>query len=256
MNIYEIEKAIDNMEIYEKDYDTIQLLINNTDISFFTKVLEEVLLGNLYWSDFETILANNEYQELLKNTLETQSKLNEEINRLIEFRRNTDRPFDPKSTLLGIIETDDKNQKKLYEEEYENLRKNFIYEMLSYNQNDTIIARACKNRIANAINNGELFLKSIIDNNEIKIGDTVIGKIENNEIFAKKDNENYEKIEVLNPNDILFSADKFIIPISEKYQYLDKTDNEFMKNYSVSEDMMKKIKASALLLRRYNVFSE
>jgi hypothetical protein len=54
----DILEKIDNLKLYEKDYDTLLNLLNNADDKFFVKVLEEILNGNLYIQDFERFFEN------------------------------------------------------------------------------------------------------------------------------------------------------------------------------------------------------
>lgn len=95
MLLSEVLSAIESMNIYKKDYDIIVDLINYGDKELFTKILEEVLAGNLYWSDLETLLANTKYPEILKKSLSNQLEIQSEIKKFTALRQT-----------LGKIEVD------------------------------------------------------------------------------------------------------------------------------------------------------
>ena len=66
---------IDNMVLYDREYDVVKTLIEYADPRFFTKVLEEVVDGNMYWIDFYPILDTPRFREMLSDTMETQARL-------------------------------------------------------------------------------------------------------------------------------------------------------------------------------------
>ena len=74
MNREQILMGIDNMKnLREKDYATIDFLLKNTSPRLFTKIIEEVLLGNLYISDFESLLSDSQrekYNDIIQQEYE------------------------------------------------------------------------------------------------------------------------------------------------------------------------------------------
>ena len=133
LSVNELLIAIDEMEIYKKDYDIIQTLLNSGDDEFFVKMLEEVINGNLYWSDFEHNLANTNYPDVLRQQLKTQKELNDTVRKLVLLRRNVnpDYVYANEGSSLGIVkqysesETESKIQ-EFYNQEMETIRKYFI----------------------------------------------------------------------------------------------------------------------------------
>ena len=167
-NIQEILENINNMDIYQKDYDIIKNLLDMGDDKFFTKILEEVIEGNLYWSDFEHFLANTAYPELLEKNLESQQKIAEKLQQLINLRQRIDINYEydsanPDETLVLIDNYSERPDavamKNLYDSELTRMRGDLLFELTRANSEDTIITRAYKTQLYNAIKNGELVNK-------------------------------------------------------------------------------------------------
>lgn len=102
----EILVGIDKMPLYKKDYDIIKELIKILEPRLFTKIVEEVLEGTLYWSDFEKFFSNTDYHEILRNNLEVQSNLKRDLKLLSDFRKeiyNTDFTMLDNNKSLAVI---------------------------------------------------------------------------------------------------------------------------------------------------------
>lgn len=157
----EILSRIDDMIIYEKDYETILRLMRLLDSKMFTSILEEVILGNLYWSDFEDVLSDTPYSDILPDFIEKQAKLTKDIANIIEFRKthnlNDDKIIDLK-TNLGLF--NDGDNTNYYLEELDNLRNNIIYSILNAEKTDNVIAQAAKVKLYNAIENWKAIYKT------------------------------------------------------------------------------------------------
>lgn len=206
---------VDNLKIYEKDYETLLNLMNNTDGKFFVKVLEEILNGNLYIQDFEQIFEDKKYEEALYQNFKNQKSIKTEITRLIEYRQNIDETYDPDivTKQLGILRPLDTSiYKDLYNVADKEIREDLIYQILSVKPNDQPIIRDAKAKFLSAYEAGNITY-----------------------------------------SDILLFAEDHIIPIDHRYQTLNDADNEFMFENNLTEDEMKKIKALSLFIRRIRV---
>jgi len=214
MTKQEILRKIDELVIYEKDYDTIRFLLNNTTDEFFVKVIEEVLLGNLFFSDFERIFPSGTYETIIKQNLETQDKLRKEIERTIAFRRefgeNSNYTIDLKNTRLGVFLPDEGTDiYNFYQDEKNNVINNQIYELLETIPTDNDVVRTVKFKIYQALEEGKI-----------------------------------------NKEDFLLFAKDYIVPISFENQVLDKTDIDFMVQNNLTQEQVKKIKSLSLFIKR------
>lgn len=176
LSVNELLIAIDEMEIYKKDFDVIQSLLDSGDDEFFVKMLEEVINGHLYWSDFEHNLANTNYPTVLREQLKTQKELNDTIRKIILLRRtiNPDYVYTNQGTSLGIVkqepgnDTEEQRIQSFYESQMDTIRGNILYDLTTAKPDDTILETAFKTRIYNALRNGELVLKYNSDSNVTK----------------------------------------------------------------------------------------
>lgn len=268
---------IDNMILYDREYDVVKTLIDNADPRFFTKVLEEVVDGNMYWIDFYPILDTPRFREMLSDTMETQAKLYDEIRKMSEFRENI-------TTLsyknnLGISRSD-----RSYEELSKAYHDERLYNLLQYTQTDNIMTIACKSALFNAIEN----FKTVENSDTIRPnafgellqvktdGDYKLYKDSDGKTYYEKDGtyydsdgneigddiikgltEDIEFFDYINPDDIIVSADDIIIPIDSRYQVLDDADRSFMMENNMNEFEMKQFKAlRTFIARNVNIGGE
>lgn len=303
----ELMSAVNNMVIYDKDYTIIQNLLNTGDSKFIVKILEEIVDGNLYWSDFESVFGeDNGYQNYLKNNIPAQVDLENKLQELIKFRQALDSNYvyDNETTNIGLVGTEftseneitlegyeteilkltdlfpngisynivsayvDKHSdyskisllnnylkyKKLkidhdfYEQEYTKMRKDVLYTLTQSTESDTELQKACKLRLYNALNNGELLYKNFAD---------YYGKTKDNMTFDGINlinNNTKVNYEYLDPNALLLSIEKSILPLTTEDIVLDATDRDFASYYSLDDDSLKKFKALALFLRRQDYY--
>jgi hypothetical protein len=215
MNLKQFLRKVDNMDIYERDYDTIIKLMNNTDDRFFVKVMEEVVNGNLFFSDFERVFQDDAYADILKTNLEAQAKLESDISRLIDFRKNIlleSYANEAATTRMGMTQQflDDKYY-NFYNEQSEKTVKELYYQLFNNTDNESEIVKAAK----------------------LRVYDTV-----------------FNQSGQLTKDDILFFKESQIIPIDASYQVLNQSDRNFMIEKNLTEDEMKKIKALSIFLKR------
>ena len=88
LNVNNLIQAIDDMTIYKYDYDVISKLLASGDNKLFTKILEEVVNGELTWADFDEYLSNTEFPDVFLSNLENQQKLEKKLKLLIDFRKH------------------------------------------------------------------------------------------------------------------------------------------------------------------------
>jgi hypothetical protein len=204
--------------IYNKDYDTLNFLMNNLEPKLFVKIMEELVKGNLFVSDFERIFLDTEYSSVLKNNLEKQAELDGLMSKIVDFRQVilNDPTFflDPTTSTIGIrrVNNPDDPGYDLYNEQYERTRNRLINEMFSAMPNDSEVVKAVKLRIY-----------SLISNNQ-------------NSGFSF--------------DDLLLFAKSYILPLSIENEILDVYDYEFIYANNISELDMKKIKVLTKLLKR------
>lgn len=85
-NLTDFLTQIDQMKIYEADYPIIMKLLALPE-NLFVKILEEILSGQLYFSDLEDIFADEAYVNLLDQELSAQNELIRKINNTVNFRK-------------------------------------------------------------------------------------------------------------------------------------------------------------------------
>ncbi len=212
-----IEK-INDFPIYEKDYDTLNFLMNNLEPKLFVKIMEELVGGNLFVSDFERIFSDTTYSSVLKDNLEKQAELDELLSRVVDFRQiilnNPAFFLDPKTSAIGIRRVNDPDDPgyDLYNAEYQRTRNKLIREMFSAIPNDSEVVKAVKLRIYSLLQSGQPLGFSF--------------------------------------DDLLLFAKSYILPLSIENESLDIYDYEFMYANGISELDMKKIKILTKLLKR------
>lgn len=266
---------ISNMTIYEKDYATIKTLIKYAPIEFVAAAIEEVANGNLYWSDFEKIMPE-EYSTLLSTSLENQSKITQEIERLVKFREWTNDKYtnSEREDLLfpiGITNSTDETGKnsKRWEKEYKSERDDLIYALLSVKNDDSTLTLAFKEKLLNAIENGKCLFEgddvTVNEDGSVTLSEDLISEfkgVSQDKITATAEDghltiyrttngitEEVAKYLYINPSDILFSVESYVIPVDYRYQVLNETDRAYMIANNCNEDEVKKMKSLLLWIK-------
>jgi hypothetical protein len=144
----EMINAVDRMVIYKKDYETLSLLMANLEDSLFVKILEEILLGNLFFSDFERIFSDSSYSSTLKRNLEAQDKLKKELDRLTAFRDQTDQAI----SLIGLYPPADQNLRVFYNQIKDEEIESQLYSIFESNEDPL----GLKLRIFEALQSGQI----------------------------------------------------------------------------------------------------
>lgn len=85
----ELLNSVDNLILREKDYDTFLKLVTYATPKLFTKIYEEIVLGNLYIKDFEQIFDENA-NELRIDYIEMQDKIQNQYINMYKLRKQVD----------------------------------------------------------------------------------------------------------------------------------------------------------------------
>lgn len=208
MNRQELLDSVNEMAIHEKDYETLMQLMKNTTPRLFTKIMEEIFLGNLHISDFESIFAE-EQRKKYNQTIQDQYLLSKHIEKLTAFRNR----FGSDTAQYDSIGNRISNP------------TNDIFEV----ETDSDAVSFVKDNVMSS-----LFEAGVNDDSitkEIKL--TLYKKI-------------YQDASL--KNDIIVSNGDFLIPISYTKIVLDDYDLKYMHDHDISEEEMKKIKSMALFL--------
>lgn len=240
----ELIQAINTMSLHKRDYDIISKLLSIASDELFTKIVEEVVNGELYWSDFETFLAETNYPDIVENNLKQQDELWKSINRIINIKKSLNEEYKYGPDLYGVAlirsinNSDELN--KVYDEEYRKYRDTVLYELSKVYPNDSSLVKAFKVRFYNAIRNGDIILNS---------KDSNVGVVE--ETYATN-KDNPEKFEYIDPEDVFLFLNEYAIPIDYRFQELTDFDKIFMTQYNIDEALLKQIKSVALFLKVNN----
>lgn len=102
----ELLNSVNNLILREKDYDTFLKLVTYATPKLFTKIYEEIVLGNLYIKDFEPIFDENT-NELRVDYIEMQDKIQNQYINMYKLRKQVD-----ESLTLEKYNQDQKTVKK------------------------------------------------------------------------------------------------------------------------------------------------
>ena len=103
----ELFQKIDTLRIREIDYPTVLLMLNNMSNEMFTKCIEEIVNGNLYFSDFTDVLAGSGYDRALETIFKNQYELGEFIRNTKQLRKDlVVDPYDPGNFLKTAVGID------------------------------------------------------------------------------------------------------------------------------------------------------
>lgn len=243
----EIMTAIDNMPIYREDFDIIENLLDTASDSLISTITEEVLNGELYWSDFERFLDNS-YGDTIKKVLANQQDIKGHYNLYRSLYRLEHNGVEPDENSITVrTNTGKENQDKAADAEVNRVRDNILYLLSLPSQNDTVLSRAMKRSLYNNIRNGKILIRKK-DNTGISYdeGKITVTKADENNV---KTTESYQYID---PKDIFLFLNNYYIPIDYEHQVLDEIDLQYMKTHNIDVGTMKKMKALASQYRLLN----
>lgn len=208
-------ETIDNMEIYKKDYDIIKKILDYGDDALFVKILDEVVSGELEWSDFNEYLTNTEYPNDLKQQLKIQKELSDYADKMIRFKNITNSEL-VKTDKTALFSDSDGNG-KTYTDSYNRIRNELIEKLKYVDERDTLITR--------------IFKEKLIE----KLSETVDGKFINNVFFFLK------------TYNIPLSMEYQIIGVNNN---LSEADREFQKKNNLTDAQIKHLKMVQLLIEQ------
>ena len=129
MNRQELLNKLDNMIIYEKDYDTLNNLVKYCSPKLFTKIIEEIFLGNLYISDFDSVFPDDVSDKISKHIV-SQIDIENRYYNLLALRNQLDINSTFKNNIA--IAPGDTN----YKEELEFAKKNLISDLFETDEKE------------------------------------------------------------------------------------------------------------------------
>jgi hypothetical protein len=127
-------------------------LMANLEDSLFVKILEEILLGNLFLSDFERIFSDSSYASTLKKNLQAQDKLKKELDRLTAFRGQTDQAI----SLIGLYSPADQNLKAFYKQIKDEEIESQLYNIFEVEAGEDELTKQLKIRIFEALQSNQI----------------------------------------------------------------------------------------------------
>ena len=77
-----IIKRINNLSLYEKEYDILNMLLNTND-RFFVRVMTEVAKGNLRLRYFETLIGGPSYDNKLEERFILSEKIRKDLDLIL-----------------------------------------------------------------------------------------------------------------------------------------------------------------------------
>lgn len=126
-----IIRWISNLVIYEKDYETLNLLLENTNNEFFIRIMSELAHGNILIEDLEPILGGEAYDKYISDELLNVQDIEEQLMLILNA-----------NDVLSPHELSDKYRKEIYE--------NFI---ILNEDNEDIIEEVSSEEIYSFFNN-------------------------------------------------------------------------------------------------------
>lgn len=235
MKLEEIVEAVNDMSFYVDDVPVILQMLEYLTPEEFTRCLEEILSGNLFFSDFRDIFKDTDYSKNLQTTFEQQYELSQRIAAIKAIRQdmlaynneitgelqdiqyfqkyNLD---DPTKSVMGIEESTisvKPSIEKLYNMSEDRLRQNLLYSLTNIKSSDSILTKQYKAKL------------------------------------YKELNDPSSRYSV---RDIFFFMQNFILPVEPESQILTDIDTKFMLDNGISAETMKQIKATTIFLQQKN----
>lgn len=206
---------VDNMNLYEEDGKTLINLINNTEDKLFVTIMEHIMLGNLYISDFDEVFSHEYYGNDIGEEIKSQDSISTRLERIITF----------KEEIMNLTISN-----------YEKLQKIAVTET---SRNFT---------------SSESF-NDLIEERYLDFIDTIKNKIhQNTDLTTAIKLKMLDNLDTLSGSEediqsMLLSADDYVMPLQYDDQVLNDLDKEYMEINNIPESTMKKIKSLATFFR-------
>lgn len=235
MKLEEIIEAVEGMSFYLDDVPTILKMLEYLSPEEFTKCLEEILMGNLFFSDFKDIFNETDYSRNLETTFEQQYELSQRITAIKAIRQdmlaynneitgelqdieyfkkyNLDDPTKNKMGIERSVASANEKMEKLYDTYEDRLRQNLLYTLTHINVGDSILTKQYKAKLYKELNDPQ------------------------------------SKYSV---RDIFFFIQNYILPVDPESQILTDVDRKFMIENDVDAETMRQLKAATIFLQQKN----
>lgn len=144
-----IIKWINNKTLYEKDYDTLNMLMNTND-RFFVRAMTEIAKGNLQLSDFETVIGGISYDKVVEEKFVVSMAMQEGLDLILAANdavNNVDEELNKEIYENLIVSTD---KADLFEE----LVDEDIYNFFKYTPEASLLYRIHKDKLLEQYNSG------------------------------------------------------------------------------------------------------
>jgi hypothetical protein len=173
---------VNSLTLYEKDYDTLLMLLQTND-RFFVRVMIELSKGNLILSDFETVIGGPAYDSIVESNFVVSKKIQEDLELILGANdaigwTNTELN---KSIYEGLLVSPDKTE--LIEE----VRDDELYDFFKNTPEASLLFRLHKDKMINLFNNGDVdadFLNLYVGIPVIPINYNDINLTEEDKLFA------------------------------------------------------------------------
>ena len=157
-----IIKWIENTPIYEKDYDTLNMLLNTTNNKFFVRVMTEIAKGNLLLSDFETVMGGPSYDRIVEDKFIALKKTEEDIKLILGANDAINKlaPTLNKEIYSNLILSPE------HKEIYDEVSEEEIYDFFKHTPESSTLFRIHKSILLDKFNKGIIdgkFLNRYID---------------------------------------------------------------------------------------------
>jgi len=173
---------VNNLTLYEKDYDTLLMLLQTND-KFFVRVMIELSKGNLILSDFETVIGGPAYDKIVENNFVINKKIQEDLEMILGANDalSGDNVELNKSIYEGLLVSPDKVE--LAEE----VRDEILYDFFKNTPEANVLFRLHKDKLMDLFNKGTVdadFLSFYVGIPVIPINYTDIELTEEDKRFA------------------------------------------------------------------------
>lgn len=193
-----IIRWIDNLVIYEFDYD-ILLKILDTNDRFFIRIMTELALGNLKLDDFETLVGGDSFDIAVKNKFETNKKLEESLSLILQANQNLREDDNINKQIFEnlIIDTETYVDSEKTKNIMEDITDEEIYSYFKNNPESSMLDRLNKKKLLDLYYNGIIdknFLNKYIDLPVIPINYNDIILSEEDKMFALRKGISHEEL--------------------------------------------------------------
>lgn len=152
-----IFKWIDDLVVYEYDYDILVKLLNTND-KFFVRIMTELALGNLILDDFETLIGGESFDTIVADKFETQIQVEEALNLILGANDFLNNPMEvnkevSENFIIDVNTFVDEFENKTILEE---VNEEEIYSYFKNNPESSILTRQHKAKLLDHYRDGDI----------------------------------------------------------------------------------------------------